>query len=236
MKTILFVCTGNTCRSSMAEALFRKMLEAAGESVQGIRVISAGTAALKGQKASNNAAQVMREWRIDLRHHQARPLTKELIHAADLIFTMTRNHKQQVLNLDPSAEQKTYTLKEYASYLGDDKGITAEIEKLRRVIQHKKAEFFREYEKEITELRNRRVELQGQLQAVDDRIRELELEMAKTVSNEQRELVYLEDKLPSVDIMDPFGQPAWVYRECAKEIEEALKVVLKKLLEENSSR
>lgn len=236
MKTILFVCTGNTCRSSMAEALFRKMLEEAGAAVQGIRVISAGTAASKGQKASNNAAQVMKEWCIDLRHHQAKPLTKEFIHEADLIFTMTRNHKQQVLNLDPSAEQKTYTLKEYASYLGNDKGIVAEIEKLRRMIQHKKAEFFRQYEEEITELRNRRAELQGQLQAVEDRIGELELEMAKTISNEQRELVYLEDKLPSVDIMDPFGQPAWVYRECAREIEEALKVVLKKLLEENSSR
>ncbi|SHK19789.1 protein-tyrosine phosphatase [Geosporobacter subterraneus DSM 17957] len=234
MKTILFVCTGNTCRSSMAEALFRRMLENAGESLQGIRVISAGTAALKGQRASNNATQVMREWCIDLRHHQARPLTKELIQEADLILTMTRNHKQQVLNLDPTAEQKTYTLKEYTSFLGDDKEIILEIEKLRRTIQHKKAEFFREYEEEITTLRNRRIELQNQLQAVDDRIRELEIEMAKTIANEQRELVYLEDKLPSVDIMDPFGQPAWVYRECAKEIEEALKVVLQKLLEENN--
>ena len=232
MKTILFVCTGNTCRSSMAEAMFRKMLEDAGKAVQGIRVISAGTSALKGQRASNHAAQVMREWRLDLRSHQARPLTKALIQASDRIFTMTRNHKQQVLNLDPSAEQKTYTLKEYAGYLGDDRGIIAEIEKLRRMIQHKKADFFRQYEKEITELRNRRAELQDQLQAVDDRIKELEVEMAKTVSQEQREVVYLEDKLPSVDVTDPFGQPAWVYRECAKEIEEALKVVLQKLLEE----
>lgn len=234
MKTILFVCTGNTCRSSMAEALFRRMLEDAGEALKGIRVISAGTAALKGQRASNNATQVMREWHIDLGHHQARPLTKELIKEADLIFTMTRNHKQQVLNLDPTAEQKTYTLKEYAGILGDDKEIAMEIERLRRRIEHKKAEFFREYEEEITTLRNRRIELQNQLQAVDDRIRELEMEMAKTLSNEQRELVYLEDKLPSVDILDPFGQPAWVYRECAKEIEEALKVVLQKLLEENN--
>lgn len=231
MKTILFVCTGNTCRSSMAESMMRKMLEEAGEKAKGIKVISAGTAAAKGQKASKHAIQVMQEKNIDLHGHRAAMLTEELVHQADLILTMTRNHKAQVLSMVPEAAHKTFTLKEYAGRLGDDKEIIGEIEKLQGIIQKKKIEFYKKYEDEIIRLRNQRKELMDRIRGIDDRIKELEHEMAKTVENEQREVIYLQDKLPSVDILDPFGQPTWVYRECAKEIEEALKIIVRKITE-----
>ena len=229
MKTILFVCTGNTCRSSMAENMMRKMLEDAGEGTKGIRVISAGTAAAKGQGASKHAIQVMQEKNIDLHKHRATPLTKALIDQADLILTMTRNHKFQVLSIAPDASQRTFTLKEYAGRFGDDKEIMTEIEKLQGIIQKKKVDFYRKYEDEIIPLRNEKKNLMDRLQVIDDRIKELEKEMAKTLENEQREVTYLQDMLPSVDVLDPFGQPSWIYRECAKEIEEGLKVIIQKI-------
>ncbi|MFT9496673.1 low molecular weight protein arginine phosphatase [Anaerosolibacter sp.] len=229
MKTILFVCTGNTCRSSMAESMMRKMLEDVGEATAGIKVISAGTAAAKGQGASKHAIQVMQEKNIDLHKHRSTPLSKTLIDQADVILTMTRNHKSQVLSMAPDAAHKTFTLKEYAGRLGDDKEIITEIEKLQGIIRKKKVDFYKNYEDEIIVLRNQRKELMDRLQAIDDRIKELESEMAKTVENEQREVTYLQDMLPSVDILDPFGQPSWIYRECAKEIEEALKVIIQKI-------
>lgn len=215
----------------MAEAFLRKMLEDLGEKTKGIRVISAGTAALKGQKVSPNAISVMQEKNIEINSHRATPLSQELIGEADLILSMTRNHKEQVLKMDSNAIHKTYTLKEYGSRLGDYEEIVEEIEKLQRIIKKKKNAFYEEYEKEIIDLRNQRYEWMSKLQGVEDRIRELEMHMGRKVENEQREVVYLEDKLPCVDILDPFGQPTYVYRECAKEIEEALKVVVKKIME-----
>jgi len=112
LKTIVFVCTGNTCRSSMAEALFKEMIK----DRKDIKVKSAGIWALNNSSASYNAIKVMEERNIDLTGHRATALTREILEEADLILTMTKNHKEEILKVMPEIRDKVYTLKEYAGY------------------------------------------------------------------------------------------------------------------------
>jgi protein-tyrosine-phosphatase len=112
MKRILFVCTGNTCRSPLAEALFRSKL---GDAQWEVR--SAGVAAYDGQPASQHTLQVLNERGIS-HDHNAQRLTEELVAWADLILTMTRSHKSLVCTYFPAAADKVFTLREYVGIEG----------------------------------------------------------------------------------------------------------------------
>lgn len=120
IKRILFVCTGNICRSPMAQALFQDMvgkepfLRSAG-----IELDSAGTSAWKSSPASPAAIQVMREYGLDLGGFQAKPLDNMLIRWADLLLVMEEGHKAEVIARFPEAASKTHTLSEYVGEAGD---------------------------------------------------------------------------------------------------------------------
>ncbi len=108
---ILFVCTGNTCRSAMAQAALRALLEK--ERPGRFEVMSAGTAAATGFPATIYAVEACRIWDADLSGHQSQPLRSPLIDRADLIFAMTASHLQEVLRLRPDARDKTFLLKNF---------------------------------------------------------------------------------------------------------------------------
>ncbi len=110
---ILFICTGNTCRSAMAAAMMDKI---AVDRNLDIRIESAGLCAPDGRAASENAIRAARAYGADLSNHRAKTVTKELIDASDLILTMTSEHKRA---LEPMASGKVFTLAEYVSRTDD---------------------------------------------------------------------------------------------------------------------
>ncbi len=110
---ILFVCTGNTCRSPMAAALFNKI---ATHQDLDVRIESAGLFAEESEGASTEAVIAMKAYDIDLLGHHAQSVNAELIEKSDLILTMTAAHK---LLLAQYAADKTYTLCEYVGTDGD---------------------------------------------------------------------------------------------------------------------
>lgn len=113
-RKITFVCTGNTCRSPMAEALFNQMLEEREELRDCFEASSAGIYAFEGDPASQEAREVMeKEFGISLKSHRARVLDVEDIRSSWLILTMTQHHKEMILDIYPEGADKVFTLKEY---------------------------------------------------------------------------------------------------------------------------
>ena len=117
---ILFVCTGNTCRSPMAAAIARRIASERG--LGDIEIGSAGTSAWEGAPASDGALLVGLEHELDLSDHRSRQLTRDLVAGQDVILAMGPHHLERVNAL--GGEDKAHLLTAYASHGGSVRAIS----------------------------------------------------------------------------------------------------------------
>ena len=120
---IMFICTGNICRSDMAEGMMRKLVEK--NEIKNIEVCSCGIYAETGDYATYNAIEAAKEYDANIQNHRATNIRDSKIEEMDLILCATLSHKQSVLYLYPQLNGKVYTMKEYAEIdnNGKDKDI-----------------------------------------------------------------------------------------------------------------
>ena len=108
---IMFICTGNICRSAMAHRMLEKRLRDLKNNE--IEVYSCGIYAQNGDGSTYNAINVMKDYDIDLSKHRATNIKDSKIEEMDLILCATNTHKQEVIYMFPSLKEKTFTMKEY---------------------------------------------------------------------------------------------------------------------------
>jgi tRNA threonylcarbamoyl adenosine modification protein (Sua5/YciO/YrdC/YwlC family) len=122
------VCTGNTCRSPMAEIMLRhhlaQKLKQPLDKLEdcGVLVLSAGIAAAPGGRAANEAIEIMKERGLDLTQHESQPLSDRLVRFADLILTMTRGHREAIIGHWPEAAERTFVLSKSRGDVADPIG------------------------------------------------------------------------------------------------------------------
>ncbi len=120
IKSIIFVCTGNTCRSPMAEALMKKLLSE--ENINDIDVFSRGISVFENSPASDNSIEACKKYDIDLSYHKSKLLSADEIKMASLILTMTSEHKQAIISFMPECKDKIFSIYEFA--FGQNKNIS----------------------------------------------------------------------------------------------------------------
>ncbi|SEP72871.1 protein-tyrosine phosphatase [Virgibacillus subterraneus] len=202
---ILFVCTGNTCRSPMAESLIKHKMP-------DIQVQSAGIFAGKNQRPNNYAIQALLDRGITL-DTKSQPVTDKLLHSSDLVITMTTQHKQSLILQHPNFQDKYFTLKEYVSEA--DKKVWNELKKAYAEFEEKRSQFIHENQHELKN-------------------HQLEEELTKHLQDDIEHIQKLEANLINYDISDPFGGDLKTYQDTLRELEKYIDLLHKKINNSNT--
>lgn len=219
---ILFVCTGNTCRSPMAEKILSKK---ANDSNLNLEIKSAGISAVEGYPASKNAREIIKEYGLD-DTHISKKVSKDLLAWADIILTMTIAHKEALIEQEPEFYNKVFTLKEYLYIHSEDKIKLEKLNKLYAQIELKKQNYYNEYKVHIEALENRYNSLIEEMKQIELELIEYNRILKNEIREEMQEIERIERNLPSLDIDDPFGGNLEEYAEVAQEIDETLEQIL----------
>ena len=120
MKKVMFVCTGNICRSAMAHGILEKLAREKGKEIE---VYSCGTSAVSGEGATYSSIEALKEYDVDITSHKSTHILESNIEEMDLILCATENHKRYISQIYPGLKDRIYTMKEYADSEEKDKDI-----------------------------------------------------------------------------------------------------------------
>ena len=117
---IMFICTGNICRSAMAEGMMKKLAK---DNNLDLDICSCGIYAEDGDYATYNAVEAAKYYDVNIEEHRATNIRKSRIKEMDIILCATESHKQSVLHMYPELKEKVFTMKEYAKLDNNGKDI-----------------------------------------------------------------------------------------------------------------
>ncbi len=216
MKKVLFVCTGNTCRSPLAEKVFLEKTKPLSTEYE---ARSAGIHAMNGMPISEGSRAVLEDRGFDYTH-QSSSLDAELLEWADVILTMTQEHKRRIMEQFHKSHNHIFTLNEFAHDSKEQREKKEKIDHEAAQLEIKRAAFISKNKSKVDEM----------LESQDvTKQQELEEELLAEIKPHQEAIDELLQGYPSMDIADPFGGDKGNYKQTLTEIEAAIDKLIEKL-------